>query len=105
MVKDLRLSVESWQGPTHWRWVLSGPDGRALAEHDQDADGWVRSRPSSTAEFPELAGAAAALLRILDGERDPAALTADLDPIGRAAVINLLTHLPPRPDTRPEEAT
>ncbi|MFD9092905.1 CHAT domain-containing protein [Streptomyces collinus] len=44
----LRLEVRDWSGPTRWRWLLSGPGGEFLADHEvnldqpggRDAPGW-----------------------------------------------------------------
>jgi hypothetical protein len=67
---------------------------------DRDLDGYL----TQTAAFPNLAALAAALRRILAGDRDPAALTADLDPIGTAVIQTTLARLdpaepPPPPST------
>ncbi|TVZ98013.1 CHAT domain-containing protein [Streptomyces sp. BK340] len=44
----LRLEVKDWAGPSRWRWLLSGPGGEFLADHEvdleapggRDAPGW-----------------------------------------------------------------
>jgi len=34
----LRLEVTDWAGPSRWRWVLTGPSGEFLADHEVDLD-------------------------------------------------------------------
>ncbi|MFH8772159.1 MULTISPECIES: CHAT domain-containing protein [unclassified Streptomyces] len=34
----LRLEVKDWAGPSRWRWLLSGPGGEFLADHEVDLD-------------------------------------------------------------------
>ena len=37
-MSELRLEVAEFEGPTRWRWVLSGPGGSVLAEHEVRLD-------------------------------------------------------------------
>jgi hypothetical protein len=59
------------------------------AQPDRDLDGYL----TQTAAFPNLAALAAALRRILAGDRDAATLTAGLDPIDTAIVQATLVQL------------
>jgi hypothetical protein len=42
VVRFLRLEAAEFAGPTRWRWVLTGPGGKFLADHlvDVDASRW-----------------------------------------------------------------